>query len=48
VLHFALESHPHSYGNCSINGSVIASTESIKDLGIIVDSSLKFTTTLLQ
>ena len=31
--------HAHSYGNYSINGSVIASTASIKDL---VDSYLKF------
>ena len=32
----------HSYGNYCIDGNVITSTESVKDLGIVVDSSLKF------
>ena len=32
----------HSYGNYCIDGNVITSTESVKDLGIAVDSSLKF------
>ena len=32
----------HSYGDHYMDGNVIASTESIKDLGIVVDSSLKF------
>ena len=39
VLHLGLT---HSYGNYCIDGNVITSTESVKDLGIIVDSSLKF------
>ena len=32
----------HCYGGYYINGSVIAPTESVKDLGIIIDPSLKF------
>ena len=32
----------HCYGGHYINGSVITPTESVKDLGIIVDPSLKF------
>ena len=32
----------HLYGKYHINGSEITPTESVKDLGIIVDSSLKF------
>ena len=32
----------HCYGGYYINGSVITPTESVKDLGIIVDPSLKF------
>ena len=32
----------HLYGKYYINGSEITPTESVKDLGIIVDSSLKF------
>ena len=39
ALHLGLT---HSYGNYCINGNVITSTESVKDLGIVVDSSLKF------
>jgi len=32
----------HCYGDYYMNGNVITSTESIKDLGITVDCSLKF------
>ena len=39
LLHFG---PIHCYGRYYINGSEITSTESFKDLGIIVDSSLKF------
>ena len=32
----------HCYGGYYINGSVITPTESVKDLGIIIDPFLKF------
>ena len=38
VLHLGLT---HSYGNYCIDGNVITS-ESVKDLGVVIDSSLKF------
>jgi len=37
VLHLG---HTHSYGNYYMDGNVIASVESVKGLGIVVDSSL--------
>ena len=39
VLHLGLT---HPYGNYCIDGNGITSTESVKDLEIAVDSSLKF------
>ena len=32
----------HGYGECNIQGITITSTDTIKDLGVIIDNNLKF------
>jgi len=39
ILHLG---KPHRYGDYNIQGTNITSTDKIKDLGVIIDSSLKF------
>ena len=45
VLHLG---PPHDYGQYNMQGTIISSSDTIKDLGIHIDSNLKFTFILHQ
>ena len=42
VTYFTLENHRHEYGHYNIQENLVPPSDSLKDLGVLIDHKLKF------